>query len=229
MPTPRTPERRGARAFARGVTRTARRPRSPRPARNCSSRASSSSANRSSKASRPAGASSWKMPRPSRPDTRPVAKSRIPTVSLSMRCAPSPGPGSWRGSTTGIARRSVSSSTDSSKASHSGVTRSSLLTNTIAGSSKLAARRQTASVCGSIPAPASITRTTASRTRRLRSTSDVKSTWPGVSISWKSNPCHSTDEQDAPIEIPRACSSGIQSIAAVPASTSPRCRCLPVR
>ena len=42
--------------------------------------------------------------------------------------------------------------------------------------------RQTVSVCGSTPATASSTATAPSRTRRDRSTSTVKSTWPGVSM-----------------------------------------------
>ena len=60
--------------------------------------------------------------------------------------------------------------------------RSILLTKQIRGTSYLLAWRQTVSVWGSTPATASKTATAPSRTRRERSTSTVKSTWPGVSM-----------------------------------------------
>ena len=60
--------------------------------------------------------------------------------------------------------------------------RSILLTKQIRGTPYLSAWRQTVSVWGSTPATASKTATAPSRTRSDRSTSTVKSTWPGVSM-----------------------------------------------
>ena len=60
--------------------------------------------------------------------------------------------------------------------------RSILLTKHIRGTLYLLAWRQTVSVWGSTPATASKTATAPSRTRSDRSTSTVKSTWPGVSM-----------------------------------------------
>ena len=60
--------------------------------------------------------------------------------------------------------------------------RSILLMNAIRGTLYLSAWRQTVSDWGWTPATASNTATAPSRTRSERSTSIVKSTWPGVSI-----------------------------------------------
>src|SRR5918999_1792723 len=60
--------------------------------------------------------------------------------------------------------------------------RSSLFTKQKRGTRYLSAWRQTVSDCGSTPATPSKTTTAPSSTRRLRSTSTVKSTWPGVSM-----------------------------------------------
>ena len=57
-----------------------------------------------------------------------------------------------------------------------------LLTNAMRGTWYLSAWRQTVSVCGSTPLPPSNTATAPSSTRSERSTSIVKSTWPGVSM-----------------------------------------------
>ena len=91
----------------------------------------------------------------------------------------------------------------------------------IRGTLYLLAWRQTVSVWGSTPATASNTATAPSSTRRERSTSTVKSTWPGVSmmlIWW------SFQKQVVAAEVivmPRSCSCSIQSIVAVPSWTSP--------
>ena len=60
-----------------------------------------------------------------------------------------------------------------------------------------------------------------SSTRRLRSTSVVKSTWPGVSMMliWWS--FQSQVIAAAVIVMPRSRSWGIQSVTAVPSCTSP--------
>ncbi len=57
-----------------------------------------------------------------------------------------------------------------------------LLMKAIRGTRYLSAWRQTVSDCGSTPPTAQNTATAPSSTRRLRSTSTVKSTWPGVSM-----------------------------------------------
>lgn len=62
---------------------------------------------------------------------------------------------------------------------------------------------------------------TPSKTRRLRSTSMVKSTWPGVSMMLRVCPCHSQVVAALVMVMPRSCSSAIQSITAVPSCTSP--------
>ena len=76
-------------------------------------------------------------------------------------------------------RRSLIMSTQRKK---SAPMRSILLTKHMRGTPYLSAWRHTVSVCGSTPATASKTATAPSRTRRERSTSTVKSTWPGVSM-----------------------------------------------
>ena len=99
--------------------------------------------------------------------------------------------------------------------------RSILLMNAMRGTLYLSACRQTVSDCGWTPATESKTATAPSRTRRLRSTSTVKSTWPGVSmmlIRWsRQNAVVAADV----IVMPRSCSCAIQSIVAAPSCTSP--------
>src|SRR5258708_32129037 len=60
--------------------------------------------------------------------------------------------------------------------------RSILFTKQMRGTRYLSAWRHTVSDCGCTPATESNTHTAPSRTRSERSTSTVKSTWPGVSI-----------------------------------------------
>ena len=89
------------------------------------------------------------------------------------------------------------------------------------GTLYLSACRQTVSDCGSTPPTAQKTATAPSRTRRERSTSTVKSTWPGVSmmlIWWSSQKQVVAAEV---IVIPRSRSCSIQSMVAAPSWTSP--------
>ena len=89
------------------------------------------------------------------------------------------------------------------------------------GTLYLLACRQTVSVWGSTPATPSNTATAPSSTRSERSTSTVKSTWPGVSmmlIRWSSQLQVVAAEV---MVIPRSCSCTIQSIVAAPSWTSP--------
>ena len=99
--------------------------------------------------------------------------------------------------------------------------RSILFTKQKRGTEYLLAWRHTVSVCGSTPATASNTATAPSRTRRLRSTSTVKSTWPGVSmmLTWQSRHC-AVVAADV-IVMPRSCSCTMWSITAAPSCTSP--------
>ncbi len=99
--------------------------------------------------------------------------------------------------------------------------RSILLMKHIRGTPYLSAWRQTVSVWGSTPATASNTATAPSRTRSERSTSTVKSTWPGVSMMLIRVPSHSQVVAAEVMVMPRSCSWGIQSMVAAPSWTSP--------
>ncbi len=89
------------------------------------------------------------------------------------------------------------------------------------GTRYLSACFQTVSVWGSTPATPSNTATAPSRTRSDRSTSTVKSTWPGVSMMliWWSFQKHVV-AADVMV-MPRSCSWTIQSMVAAPSWTSP--------
>ena len=130
---------------------------------------------------------------------------------MPMRSASEP-IGSWIG--TGWApRRSIIVWTDISK---SAPVRSILLMNAMRGTWYLSAWRQTVSDWGSTPATESNSAIAPSRTRSERSTSTVKSTWPGVSMMlmrWSSQ----TQVVAADVIVmPRSCSCSIQSIVAAP-------------
>ncbi len=89
------------------------------------------------------------------------------------------------------------------------------------GTPYLSAWRHTVSDCGSTPATESNTVTAPSSTRRLRSTSMVKSTWPGVSMMLMRWSRHWQVVAADVMVMPRSCSCSIQSIVAVPSCTSP--------
>ena len=91
----------------------------------------------------------------------------------------------------------------------------------IRGTWYLSACRQTVSDCGSTPATESKTAIAPSRTRSERSTSTVKSTWPGVSMMLIRWSFHSQAVAAEVIVIPRSCSCSIQSMTAAPSWTSP--------
>jgi hypothetical protein len=96
-----------------------------------------------------------------------------------------------------------------------------LLTNTTAGTRWRRIARQTDSDWACTPATASMTRIAPSSTRMQRSTSIVKSTWPGVSIRFSTQPRQGSVVAAAVMVMPRSRSSGIQSMTAVPSSTWP--------
>src|SRR5699024_8319648 len=122
-------------------------------------------------------------------------------------------------------RRSRMVCTECSK---SAPTLSILLTKQIRGTSYLSACRQTCSDWGSTPSLPSKTATAPSSTRRLRSTSTVKSTCPGVStrLIWLS-PQKVVVAAEV-IVMPRFCSSSIQSIWDAPSWVSPSLWVIPV-
>ncbi len=103
--------------------------------------------------------------------------------------------------------------------------RSSLLMKQMRGTPYLSACRQTVSDCGSTPATPSNTATAPSSTRKERSTSIVKSTWPGVSMMlMRCSTPERVQKQVVAADVmvmPRSCSCSIQSIVAVPSCTSP--------
>ncbi len=99
--------------------------------------------------------------------------------------------------------------------------RSILLTKATLGTPYLSACRQTVSDCGSTPPTPQKTATAPSSTRRLRSTSTVKSTWPGVSMMFTQWSRQVQVVAAAVIVIPRSRSCSIQSIWVAPSSTSP--------
>ena len=107
-------------------------------------------------------------------------------------------------------------------------TRSILLMNAMRGTLYLLAWRQTVSDWGCTPATASNTATAPSSTRSERSTSAVKSTWPGVSmmlmrclIPFQGPRGFQAQEMAAAVIVmPRSRSCSIQSVT-VPSWTSP--------
>ena len=97
---------------------------------------------------------------------------------------------------------------DLSTAEKSAPIRSILLTKASFGTPKCSDCRQTVSDCGSTPPTAQKTPTAPSSTRSERSTSMVKSTWPGVSMMLTVVPFHSQVVQAEVMVMPRSCSSG---------------------
>ena len=89
------------------------------------------------------------------------------------------------------------------------------------GTRCLLAWYQTVSLCTSTPPTAQKTPTAPSRTRRLRSTSAVKSTWPGVSMMVMRVSPQSMATAALLMVMPLAFSSGSKSVVVLPSSTSP--------
>ncbi len=139
------------------------------------------------------------------------------TRSITPLKWPSAPIGSWM--TAGIDSRR--SSTIWTVRKKSAPIRSILLTKQIRGTRYLLACRQTVSVWGSTPATESNTATAPSRTRSDRSTSMVKSTWPGVSRMLMRWSRHVQVVAADVMVMPRSCSCTIQSIWAAPSWTSP--------
>ena len=94
------------------------------------------------------------------------------------------------------------------------------------GTPYLSPWRQTVSVCGSTPWLLSSTHTAPSSTRSERSTSIVKSTWPGVSMMFKRRmrPSRPGQKQVVAADVmvmPRSASCSMKSMVAAPSCTSP--------
>jgi hypothetical protein len=89
------------------------------------------------------------------------------------------------------------------------------------GTLYLSACRHTVSDWGSTPSLPSKTATAPSSTRSERSTSTVKSTWPGVSMMLIWFFCQKQVVAADVMVMPRSCSCSIQSIVAAPSWTSP--------
>ena len=130
---------------------------------------------------------------------------------------PSAPMGIWMRATV-ASRRSLIWSTALKK---SAPMRSILLMKQMRGTPYLLAWRHTVSVWGSTPATASNTATAPSSTRSDRSTSTVKSTWPGVSMMLIQLSFHRQVVAAEVMVMPRSCSWTIQSMTAAPSWTSP--------
>src|ERR1022692_3837685 len=76
-------------------------------------------------------------------------------------------------------------------------------------------------VCGCTPSTAEITSTAPSSTLKARSTSAMKSGWPGVSIRLTVTSLTGNDTTADLIVMPRCCSSASESVWVVPSSTLP--------
>ncbi len=107
-------------------------------------------------------------------------------------------------------------------------TLSILLAKTMRGTLYLSPWRQTVSVCGSTPWLLSSTHTAPSSTRRLRSTSMVKSTCPGVSMMLSRLLFQMAVVAADVMVMPRSCSCSMKSMVAAPSCTSPILWLLPV-
>ncbi len=103
-----------------------------------------------------------------------------------------------------------------------------LLTKQMRGTLYLSAWRHTVSDCGSTPSLPSKTATAPSRTRSERSTSTVKSTWPGVSMMLIWWPSQKEVTAAEVIVMPRSFSCSIQSVVEAPSCVSPIFRLTPV-
>ena len=119
--------------------------------------------------------------------------------------------------TSGSSRSRTSSSTNSGSAP----ARSTLLTNTTVAMPSRCRARISTSVCACTPSTAETTSTAPSSRLRARSTSAMKSEWPGVSTRLTVVPSTSKDTTAARMVMPRRRSSAIVSVWVEPASTLP--------
>ena len=121
------------------------------------------------------------------------------------------------GTTAGDSRRAIASTTRSGSAP----ARSILLTKIRVGTRSRRSARNSSGVCGWTPSTAETTRTAPSSTPRTRSTSAMKSGWPGVSTRLTARSPTRNEATADRIVMPRSRSSSSESVWVVPASTLP--------
>ena len=121
----------------------------------------------------------------------------------------------------GIASGVNLSSICSSTRAGSAPARSVLFTKRIVGTSTRCSARNSSGVCGCTPSTAETTSTAPSRTLSARSTSAMKSGWPGVSIRLTVTSSIANDTTADLIVMPRCCSSASESVWVLPSSTLP--------
>ncbi len=150
-----------------------------------------------------------------------VSRSRKP--SSSARYAVNPAarlPASWTapiGRMSGLSRFATAART----ASTSAPVRSTLLTNSRVGTCRRCSARIRIRVCGWTPSTADSTRTAPSSTTSERSTSAMKSGWPGVSTTLTVRSPSGNATTAARMVMPRRRSSVRVSVWVVPESTDP--------
>ena len=126
--------------------------------------------------------------------------------------------------TAGDSRRAIASTTRSGSAP----ARSILLTKIRVGTRSRRSARNSSGVCGWTPSTAETTRTAPSSTSRTRSTSAMKSGWPGVSTRLTARSPTRNEATADRIVMPRSRSSSSESVWVVPASTLPTRSMAPV-
>ena len=121
------------------------------------------------------------------------------------------------GTTSGVSR----AATPASVRSRSAPRRSSLLTKTSVGIRSRRSVRIRTAVCGWTPSTAETTSTAPSSTPSTRSTSAMKSGWPGVSMRLTVVPPSVKETTADLIVMPRCFSSARESVSVLPRSTLP--------
>jgi len=99
--------------------------------------------------------------------------------------------------------------------------RSTLFTNSSVGTRNRCSARISTRVCGCTPSTADSTSTAPSSTLSTRSTSAMKSGWPGVSMRFTVTSSIGNDTTADRMVMPRCRSSSSESVCVVPASTLP--------
>ena len=140
-------------------------------------------------------------------------------------CSGVPSPAAWVIGKTCIRSACVMCST---RASSRAPTRSILLMKISRGIPATCSACASRRVCGCTPSTAETTRMTASRTRRERTTSAMKSGWPGVSMRLTVRSPSANEATADWMVMPRARSNSSVSVWVVPASTLPMRRMTPV-
>ena len=121
------------------------------------------------------------------------------------------------GTTAGVSRSLIEATTRSGSAP----SRSILLTKKSVGTRSRSSARHRSGVWACTPSTAETTSTAPSSTARTRSTSAMKSGWPGVSIRLTVTSPIANVATAVLIVIPRCCSSASVSVCVVPLSTLP--------